>query len=60
MTVISVEVPDKIAKKFASEKFISYEILFEEIENNNLFVDFWDDWISKEDFQKYLAIKNSL
>ena len=60
MAVISVEVPDFIAKKFVSYKIVSSETLFEELENNNMFVDFWENGISKKDFDKYLAIKNSL
>lgn len=60
MAVISVEVPDFIAKKFVSYKVVSSEVLYEELESNNIFVDFWDKWISKKDFDKYLAIKNSL
>ena len=56
MAVISVEVPDTIAKKFKSKRVISSYDLYEEIENN-LTVDFWKKWVGKDEFLNYLANK---
>lgn len=59
MVVISVEVPEFIAKKFASYKVINSEVLYKEL-YNTIFIDFWKKWIWKKDFEEYLSIKNSL
>ncbi len=40
MAVISVEVPEFIAKRFASYKVVKSEQLYEEMDNNKIFVDF--------------------
>ena len=57
MPVISVEVPEFIAKKFVSYKIVSSKNLYEELENSNIFVDFWETWISKKDFDTYNDFK---
>lgn len=36
---------------------ICFKVSKETNNNNNFFVVFWKNWISKEDFQKYLDIK---
>lgn len=60
MPVINVEVSDTVARKFTSYKVVKSEMLLEELENNNIFVDFWEDWLSQKEFERYLTLKNSL
>ena len=55
MAVISVEVPDRIAKKLASRKHISIDNLYDADEDT--IVDFWKNWVWKEEFEKYLSNK---
>ncbi len=57
MAVISVEVPDKIAKKFQPYMVISSFELYEELDNNIL-IDFWSKGIGKKEFDEYLSAKN--
>jgi len=60
MAVISVEVPDKIARKFKPYMVVSSYELYEELEGNDLLVDFWKKWVWKREFEEYLSIKDSL
>ncbi len=60
MVVISVDVPEFIAKRFSDYKIVKSEQLYEEIDNNKVFVDFWNNWIWKKEFEEYLALKSSL
>jgi len=61
MAVVSVEVPDNIAKKFKPYVVISSIDLYDEIDNDlKKVVNFWKKWIWKDKFKKYLLIKDSL
>ena len=56
MVVISVEVPDVMVTKIDIRNTISIERLYE-IDNNNwnTVVDFWKEWLWKEEFLEYLS-----
>ena len=57
MAVISVEVPDRIAKK-VNYNVISIETLYSyDNKYSNDVVDFWKDWVWKEEFMQYLSNK---
>ncbi len=56
MVVMSVDVPEKIAKKFDTKITISSYELYEELDNNTI-VDFWKKWVWKDEFKDYLANK---
>jgi len=57
MAVISVEVPDRIAKK-VNYNVISIEALYSYDEQyGDDIVDFWKKWVWKEEFKQYLSNK---
>ena len=57
MAVISVEVPDTIAKK-VNYKVISIDTLYNyDNQYSDDIVDFWKDWIWKTEFMEYLSNK---
>ncbi len=62
MAVISVEVPDKIAMKFTAYTVISSYSLYNELEANkdSLILNFWEKWMGKKEFEKYLSVKDSI
>ena len=61
MAVISVEVPEEIAKKFNPYVVVSSTKLYEELSNNyDVVIDFWKNWIWKKEFEEYLLIKDSI
>lgn len=57
MAVVSVEIPDEIAKEFPSPWVISFEDFKEKAYDEEYWylslVDFWPEWMSKEDFEAY-------
>ncbi len=61
MAVISVEVPNKIAKIFSPYMVVSSHELYEKLEENKVdLISFWKEWIWKNEFEKYLSIKDSI
>ena len=57
MAVISVEVPDRIAKK-VNYNVISIETLYNyDNKYSDDVVDFWKSWVWKEEFIQYLSNK---
>ncbi len=55
MAVVSVEIPDNIAKKFKPFTILKYEILEDTIdqEYENL-IDFWENWVEVSRVLSYL------
>ena len=57
MAVISVEVPERIAKK-VNHNIISIETLYSYDDSyHSDIVDFWEKWVWKEEFMEYLSNK---
>ena len=59
MAIISVEVPDFIAKNFSSQRVVNVQKLYEEMDKNKELICFGKKWLDKEDFSEYLAFKKS-
>jgi len=56
MAIISVEVSDVIASRLNTKKTITIERLYEVDDSNwKTVVDFWKDWLWKEEFLEYLS-----
>jgi len=56
MTVVSVDVPEMIAKKFPSNRVIRSYDLYEKL-SEDYSVDFWREGISKDEFHTYISKK---
>ena len=57
MAIMSVEVPDKIAKTFQPFTIIKYEMLVEK-SNSNIEFDFQEEDINQNEFLSYLSQKH--
>ena len=61
MAIISVEVPNEIAKTFSPYMIVSSYELYEKLEENKVdLISFWKKWIWKNEFEEYLSIKDSI